>query len=78
MLNARIRKIFAQKGIPIFSIVNPDLTYDYKIIGEKTDDIEDLINKKINFLKNFYHPKTNSNNWRVALEMKSGKYILKK
>ena len=63
MLNARIRKIFAQKGITIFSIGNPgDLTYDYKIIGEKTDDIEDLINKKVNFLKNFIIQKTNSNN----------------
>ena len=36
MLNARIRKAFAQKNIPIFSIGDPgDLTYDYKLIGNK-------------------------------------------
>ena len=41
MLNARIRKVFVQKRTPIFSIGNPgDLTYDYTIIGNKTDDVK--------------------------------------
>ena len=36
MLNARIRKIFAKKQVPIYSIGNPgDLTYKYTIIGNK-------------------------------------------
>ena len=36
MLNARIRKTFVQKRIPIFSIGDPgDLTYDYTFIGEQ-------------------------------------------
>ena len=36
MLNARIRKTYVQKKVPIYSIGNPgDLTYDYQIIGEK-------------------------------------------
>ena len=44
ILNARIRKVFVQKKIPIYSIGNPgDLTYEYEIIGNKTDDY-----KKIN------------------------------
>ena len=39
ILNARIRKAFVQKSVPIFSIGDPgDLTYDYEIIGNKTDD----------------------------------------
>ena len=38
MLNARIRKTFAKRQVPIYSIGNPgDLTYDYEILGEKTD-----------------------------------------
>ncbi len=41
ILNARIRKAFVQRKVPIFSIGNPgDLTYDYNIIGSKTDDIK--------------------------------------
>ena len=33
-----------QKKIPIYSIGDPgDLTYDYKIIGNKTDDIKKII-----------------------------------
>ena len=43
MLNARIRKAFVQKRIPVFSIGNPgDLTYDYKLIGNKTDDLKNI------------------------------------
>ena len=38
MLNARIRKIFAKKQVPIYSIGNPgELTYKYTIIGNKVE-----------------------------------------
>ena len=41
MLNARIRKVFAQRRIPIFSIGDPgDLTYEYTKIGSSTNDIK--------------------------------------
>jgi len=54
MVNARIRKIFSQKKIPIFSFGNPgDLTYDYKIVGENTQDIKDFINGENDFNKEF-------------------------
>ena len=50
MLNARIRKVFAQKQVPIYSIGDPgDLTYDYTIIGNKTDDIKKIFNNEIDF-----------------------------
>ena len=45
MVNARIRKAFAQRQVPIYSIGNPgDLTYDYNIIGDTTDDIKKILN----------------------------------
>ena len=45
ILNARIRKTFVQKKIPIFSIGNPgDLTYEYEIIGDSTEDIKKIVN----------------------------------
>ena len=44
MLNARIRKVFVRKKVPIFSIGDPgDLTYDYKNIGNNTNDIKKII-----------------------------------
>src|SRR5210317_1737989 len=47
ILNARIRKAFVQRKVPIFSIGNTgDLTYDYNIIGSKTDDIKKIINNE--------------------------------
>ena len=50
MLNARIRKTFVKKRIPIFSIGDPgDLTYEYTKIGNKTDDLKDIINEKGEF-----------------------------
>jgi len=50
ILNARIRKTFAKKNVPIFSIGNPgNLTYDYEIIGNNTDDIKKIISKEHNF-----------------------------
>ena len=64
MLNARIRKTFVNKRVPIYSIGNPgDLTYDYKVIGNKTDDIKDLINKSNEISKKYFLEKTNYNHW---------------
>ena len=52
MLNARIRKVFAQKKVPIYSIGNPgDLTHDYNIIGNRTDDIKKIFNNERFFIK---------------------------
>ena len=77
ILNARIRKTFAQKKVPIFSIGNPgDLTYDYKIIGNKTDDIKKIINKEHDFSKKLLSAKKPIIIiGESALELKSGKYI---
>ncbi len=77
MLNARIRKVFAQKHTPIYSIGDPgDLTYDYSIIGNKTEDIKKIINKEGEFSK-----KLSASKKPIiiigesALELLSGKYI---
>ncbi len=77
MLNARIRKVFSQKKIPIFSIGNPgDLTYDYTIIGSKTDDINKIFKNESDFSK-----KLSTSKKPIiiigesALEIDSGKYI---
>ena len=44
MVNARIRKVFANRKIPVYSIGNPgDLTYEYNIIGETTAELRDII-----------------------------------
>ncbi|MDC0433521.1 NADH-quinone oxidoreductase subunit NuoG [Pelagibacteraceae bacterium] len=77
ILNARIRKIFAQKNLPIFSIGNPgDLTYNYQIIGSKTDDIKKIINKEHEFSKKLLSAKKPIIIiGESALELKSGKYI---
>ena len=78
MLNARIRKVFSQKRIPIFSIGNPgDLTYDYKIIGNKTDDLKKIFDNEGEFSKKL----SNSKKpifiiGESALELKSSRYIL--
>ena len=54
MLNARIRKTFVQKRVPIYSIGNPgDLTYDYDLLGVKTDEINKIINGEGEFTKNY-------------------------
>ena len=54
MINARIRKAKLQnKNLNIFSIGDPgDLTYDYELIGEKTDDIKDIIEGNSKISKN--------------------------
>ena len=77
MLNARIRKVFAQKRIPIFSVGDPgDLTYDYTIIGKSTDDIKKILNKEGEFSKKFSSAKKPIVIiGESALELKSGKFI---
>ena len=77
ILNARIRKAFAQKKIPIYSIGDPgDLTYQYKVIGNKTDDIKKLINKENEISKNILSSKKPIIIiGESALELKCGKYI---
>ena len=78
MLNARIRKVFVQKQIPIYSIGNPgDLTYKYSIIGKKTDDIKKIFNKESDFSKKLISSKKPIVIiGESALEMNNGKYII--
>ena len=78
MLNARIRKVFAQKRIPIYSIGNPgDLTYNYSIIGHKTDDIKKIFNNETEFSKKLLSSKKPIIIiGESALELKSGEYII--
>ena len=39
-----------KKSVPIYSIGNPgDLTYEYTVIGNKTDDIKKIINNEVEF-----------------------------
>ena len=66
-----------QKNIPIFSIGNPgDLTYDYEIIGNKSDVIKKIINKEHNFSQKLLAAKKPIIIiGESALELKSGKYI---
>ena len=77
ILNARIRKVFAQKKVPIFSIGNPgDLTYDYEIIGSNTDDIKKIISKEHKFSQKLLSAKKPIIIiGESALELKSGGYI---
>ena len=77
ILNARIRKTYVQKKIPIFSIGNPgDLTYEYKIIGDSTDDIKKIFSKEHNFSKKILSEKKPIVIiGESALELKSGGYI---
>ena len=52
ILNARIRKAFIKNKTPIFSIGDPgDQTYEYKIIGDNTQTIKDIIEEKHEFNK---------------------------
>jgi len=77
MVNARIRKTFVQKNLPIFSIGNPgELTYDYKIIGNNTEEIKNFVNKQSEFSKQFLSSKKPIVIiGESALELKSGQYI---
>ena len=77
MLNARIRKAFVQKKVPIFSIGDPgDLTYDYKIISDKTDEIKKIINKESELSNKILSAKNPIIIiGESVLELESGKYI---
>ncbi len=77
MVNARIRKAFAQKKTPIFSIGNPgNLTYDYTILGNKSEDIKKILNKEVEFYKKLLSAKKPIIIiGESALGLKSGKYI---
>ncbi len=77
ILNARIRKAFLKKGIPIFSIGNPgDLTYDYTVIGNYTDDIKKILDNESEFSKKLLSAKKPIIIiGESALGLASGKYI---
>ena len=77
ILNARIRKTFVKKKIPIYSIGDPgDLTYDYKIIGNMTNDIKQIVDKESEISKKILSSKKPIIIiGESALELQSGKYI---
>ncbi len=78
MVNARIRKVFAQRNVPIFSVGDPgDLTYEFTIIGNSTNDLRKIFHKE----GKFYTKLSSSKKPLIivgesALELKSGKYII--
>ena len=77
ILNARIRKAFVKNKTSIYSIGNPgELTYEYEVIGESTQDIKDTIENKNEISKKIL----SSKNPIIiigesALGLKSGKFI---
>ena len=77
ILNARIRKAFRNNKTPIFSVGNPgDQTYEYKIIGDNTQTIKDIIEEKHEFNKVFNTAKKPLIIiGESALELDSGGYI---
>ena len=77
MLNARSRKAFVQTKVPIFSIGDPgDLTYDYKIISDKTDEIKKIINNESELSNKILSAKNPIIIiGESVLELESGKYI---
>ncbi len=79
ILNARIRKAFV-KNTPVFSIGDPgNLTYDYTIIGSKTDDVKKIVNGEGEFAKRLLTSKKPIIIiGESALELRSGKYIFEK
>jgi len=78
ILNARIRKTFLSKKIPVFSIGSPgDLTYDYKVVGNNTEDIKKILegeNEVKSTLLKSKRPMIIIG--ESALALKSGKFIL--
>ena len=78
MLNARIRKAFVAKKIPIISFGDPgDLTYDYTNVGNSTEDIKKLLNKENEASKIILNSKKPIVIiGESALELESGKFIL--
>ena len=77
ILNARIRKAFKNNKTPIFSIGNlGDQTYEYKIIGDNTQTIKDIIEEKHDFNKVFNDAKKPLIILgESVLELESGGYI---
>ncbi len=77
MVNARIRKAFTSKKIPILSFGNPgDLTYDYKIVGNTTEDLKRFLNKETESSKTFLKSKKPIIIiGESALELESGKFV---
>ncbi len=77
MLNARIRKAFKNNKTQIFSIGDPgDQTYDYKVLGNNTQIIKEIIEEKHDFNKifnNAKHPMIIIG--ESALQLESGEYI---
>ena len=77
ILNARVRKAFTKNKTPIFSIGDPgDQTYEYKVIGDNTQTIKDIIEEKHEFnevLNNAKKPLIIIG--ESALELDSGGYI---
>ena len=78
MLNARIRKAFVAKKIPIISFGDPgDLTYDYINAGNSTEDIKKLLNKENETSKILLNSKKPIIIiGESALELESAKFIL--
>ena len=78
MVNARIRKAFAQRQVPIYSIGNPgDLTYNYDIIGDTTDDVKKILNNDSEFSRKIIlSKKPIIIIGESALELESGEYII--
>ena len=77
MVNARIRKVFAKRQVPIYSIGNPgDLTYNYEIIGDTTDDVMKILSNDSEFSKKIISSKKPIIIiGESALELESGEYI---
>ncbi len=77
MVNARIRKAFIKNKLPIYSLGNPgDLTYDYKVLGENTQDLKEIIEGKNSFNKIFLSSKKPIVIiGESALGLRSGSYI---
>ena len=78
MLNARIRKAFVAKKIPVISFGDPgDLTYDYTNAGNSTEDIKKLLNKENESSKILLNSKKPIIIiGESALELESAKFIL--
>ena len=72
-----LEKHMYKKKIPIFSVGDPgDLTFEYEIIGNSSDDIKKILNKEHNFSQKLLSAKKQIIIiGESALELKSGGYI---
>ena len=79
MVNTRIRKAFLKK-VPIYSIGNPgNLTYDYTILGNTTNDLKKIFEQKNDFSKKLISSKKPMIIiGESALGAKNGQYIFEK